>query len=105
MNDKISPRQVQLIQGSAKILMEMLYLTKEEALFVISESLKEELKSSNQTFEYLEIGSLSNRQIFVRNLVIRVEKKIFAIVKVPREKVSAAIETFIKMFHNSWRSQ
>lgn len=74
--EKLSVRQIQLIQGTVAILIEQLSLSKEEALIVISESLREELKASNVSFEFLEIGSLSYRQTFVRKLVQRVEAKL-----------------------------
>lgn len=100
MHNKISPRQVQLIQGSATILMEILFLSKEEAIAVISESLKEELKASNVNFEYLELGSLSNRQVFIRNLVYRVEKKLETVARVSKDKIKQAIEKFVKLFYD-----
>ena len=37
--EKLSPRQIQLIQGAAATLIEQLFLSKEEALNVISDSL------------------------------------------------------------------
>lgn len=100
--DKLSPRQIQLIQGTAAILMEQLFLSKEEALSIISESLREELKASNVSFEFLEIGSLSYRQSFIRKLVHRVEIKINTIKTLPTEKVKQAIDLFVKMLYQSW---
>ncbi|MBP7284539.1 MAG: hypothetical protein KBA66_23340 [Leptospiraceae bacterium] len=102
MGDKLSPRQIQLIQGAAAILIEQLHLTKEEAFMIISESLKEELKASNVSFEFLEIGSLSYRQAFIRKLVNRVESKINLIKNFPSEKIKLAVEKFVKMIYESW---
>lgn len=102
MGDKLSPRQIQLIQGAAAILIEQLYLSKEEALSIISESLREELKASNVSFEFLEIGSLSYRQAFVRKLVHRVEIKINTFKNLPPERIKTAIELFVKMLYESW---
>ena len=56
--------------------MEHLYLSKEEAIVLISESLKKELKESKVMFEFLEIGTLAYRQSFYSNLVNRVEVKL-----------------------------
>lgn len=103
--DTVSPRQIQLIQGAAAILIEQLYLSKEEALTIISESLREELKSSNVLFEFLEIGSLSYRQAFIRNLVSRVESKLIITKNLPTSKIKSAIDIFVKMLYASWASQ
>lgn len=104
-SDKVSPRQLQLIQGSASILIEHLSLTKEEAISIISESLKEELKASNVLFEFLEIGSLTYRQSFARNLVYRVEKKVKARRNIPEQRIRNAIDIFVKMLYDSWLEQ
>jgi hypothetical protein len=100
--DKLSPRQIQLIQGAAAILIEQLFLSKEEAIGVISEALKEELKASNVSFEFLEIGSLSYRQSFIRKLVHRVEIKINTFKNLPAERIKTAIDFFVKMLYASW---
>ncbi|MCB1179262.1 MAG: hypothetical protein KDK36_16900 [Leptospiraceae bacterium] len=103
-SDRISARQIQLIQGAAKLLIDTLYLSKEDALGIITHSLKEELKASGVTFEYLELGSISNRQAFVRKLVYRVQKKLEEVGNISRDKINLAIEAFVKMFHESWRN-
>lgn len=100
--EKLSERQVALIQGSAFILTEHLNLTKEEAIPIISESLKEELDASKVTFEFLEIGTISYRQDFARKLVRRVEKKILSIRNISPDKMRHAIDLFVKMLYESW---
>lgn len=100
--EKLSPRQIQLIQGATKILIEQLLLSKEEALSIISESLKEELRASNVSFEFLEIGSLSYRQAFIRKLVNRVESKVNLIKSLPPERIKIGIDMFVKMLYSSW---
>jgi len=100
--EKLSPRQIQLIQDAAAILIEQLFLSKEEALSVISDSLKEELKTSNVSFEFLEIGSLSYRQAFIRKLVYRVESKVNALKSLPPERIKTAIDMFVKRLYSSW---
>ncbi|MBK8398419.1 MAG: hypothetical protein IPL26_24650 [Leptospiraceae bacterium] len=102
--EKLSVRQIQLIQGTVAILIEQLSLSKEEALIVISESLREELKASNVSFEFLEIGSLSYRQTFVRKLVQRVEAKISLFNNIPKERIKLAVDLFVKMLYESWAS-
>lgn len=99
--NKISPRQMYLIEGSTKILMDTLFFSKEESLQIISMSLKEELQASNVTFEYLELGSLSARQVFYRNLLYRVEKKIAKQTNLPGDRIKNAIDQFMQMFYNS----
>ncbi|MEM7183034.1 MAG: hypothetical protein AAF518_19140 [Spirochaetota bacterium] len=99
--DKISDRQIELIQGSANILMEELYLSKEEALQLISDSLKQQLQESNVTFAFLELSGIPARQAFVRNLVYRVETKINASFNLPKEKIKKAIDRFVKLFRDS----
>ena len=100
--EKLSPRQIQLIQGATKILIEQLLLSKEEALSIISESLKEELRASNVSFEFLEIGSLSYRQAFIRKLVNRVESKVNLFKSLPPERIKIGIDMFVKMLYSSW---
>jgi hypothetical protein len=100
--DSVSPRQIQLIQGAAAILVEHLYLTKEEAIVIISESLREELKESKVLFEFLEIGTLTYRQTFIRNLVNRVELKLVANKNIPQYKIKEGIDIFVKMLYASW---
>lgn len=100
--DTVSPRQIQLIQGAAAILVDYLYLSKEEAITIISESLREELKESKVMFEFLEIGTISYRQTFVRNLVHRVEVKIVANKNVPQSRIKEGIDIFVKMLYASW---
>jgi len=102
--DIVSPRQIQLIQGAAVILVERLYLSKEEAISIISESLREELKESKVLFEFLEIGTLAYRQAFIRNLVHRVELKIVANKSVPHSRIKEGIDAFVKLLYASWAS-
>ncbi|HMV77683.1 MAG TPA: hypothetical protein PK453_18610 [Leptospiraceae bacterium] len=103
--DKLSERQVQLIQSAAGILMEHLYMSKEEAVAVIAESLREELKAGGLTFEFLEVNSLSYRQTFIRNLVYRVEKKLENIKTLRKEKIKSAVNIFLQMLHYSWMNE
>jgi hypothetical protein len=103
--ESLSQRQIQLIQGTASILMEQLSLTREEAISIITESLREELKASNVSFEFLEIGTISYRQAFIRKLVDRVEIKIIINKNLPQQKIKAAINNFIQMLYESWKSQ
>jgi urease gamma subunit len=102
--DKVSPRQIQLIQGAAAILVDHLYLSKEEAIEIISDSLREELRESKVLFEFLEIGTISYRQTFIRNLVHRVEVKIIANKNVPQSRIKEGISIFVKMLYASWGS-
>lgn len=102
MGDSVSPRQIQLIQGAASILVEHLYLSKEEAIVLISESLREELKESKVMFEFLEIGTLAYRQSFIRNLVNRVEVKLVANKNIPQSRIKEGIDIFVKMLYASW---
>ncbi|HMV44259.1 MAG TPA: hypothetical protein PKD50_17110, partial [Leptospiraceae bacterium] len=85
--EKLSDRQIALIQGSAFILTEHLNFSKEEAFKIISESLREELEASKVTFEFLEIGTIAYRQDFARKLVRRVERKSYEIRKVSPEQM------------------
>jgi hypothetical protein len=101
----LSQRQIQLVQSTAAILMEKLLLSKEESISLISESLKEELSSSNITFEYLETNSKSYRISFIRNLVYRVEKKLENHRYLHPEEKRIAINSFVQLLHSSWDNE
>jgi hypothetical protein len=99
---KISQRQIQIVQSATKILMEVFFISKEEALEIISTSLKEELDKSETTFELLEISSISYRQAFVRKLVHRVETNIRKNKNLRIDRINLAIEKFVQMIHSKW---
>lgn len=80
-------------------------MSKEEAVAVIAESLREELKTGGMTFEFLEVNSLSYRQTFIRNLVYRVEKKLENIKTLRKEKIKSAVNIFLQMLHYSWMNE
>jgi hypothetical protein len=101
----LSERQLQLIQGAASILIDGLYLSRQEAMTIIAESLKEELNSSGTTFEHLEINTKTFRIPFIRNLVYRVQKKLDANRSLHKEKVRTAINAFVQLLHESWEKE
>ncbi|MEM7184650.1 MAG: hypothetical protein AAF518_27390 [Spirochaetota bacterium] len=94
----------ELVQNATQILIEELTLTKEEALNILYESAAEELKERGITYDQIEQGSAPVRQAFVRKIIYRVEKKVRAIITVPKRKVEAAIERFFKYFQE-WNQE
>lgn len=98
----ISERQFDLIQEAAKLLMEDVRLTLEEAINLITTCIKIELVKRNVTMETLNASSLSDRTAFTRAIVHNVQQKIIENPNWRAKNLAASIEKFYKVLHKSW---
>ncbi|WCL50459.1 hypothetical protein [Leptospira sp. GIMC2001] len=100
----ISERQLGLIQESAKLLIQDLRLTQEEAVMLISASLKKELVRRGVTMEALNMSAKSDRTSFIRSVVHHVQEKIEETPHWKSKNLTITIEKFYKILHSSWMS-
>jgi|JI9StandDraft_2_1071091.scaffolds.fasta_scaffold916174_1 hypothetical protein len=98
----ISSRQLGLIQESAKLLMEDIRLTQEEAILLISNCLKKELQRRGITMETLELSAKSDRTSFIRAVVHHVQQKIEETPGWRSKNLPITIEKFYRALHKSW---
>ncbi|GBF49925.1 hypothetical protein LPTSP4_14450 [Leptospira ryugenii] len=100
-----SERQLELIIDAAEILIAETRLTKEEAIQIISSSIKKELVKRNTSLEILNISPKPERTSFIRSVVKSVHESIQANPYWKMKNIEKVIESFYKVLHESWQKE
>ncbi|TGL57883.1 hypothetical protein EHQ58_10775 [Leptospira ognonensis] len=101
----VSERQLELIKEAAEILIGESRLTKEEAIQLISASIKKELGKRATTLEALNGSPKSDRTSFIRAVVLHVEEGIQSNPEWRTRHIDKFIESFYKVLHDSWQKE
>jgi polyribonucleotide nucleotidyltransferase len=101
----VSERQLELIKEAAEILISESRLTKEEAIQLISGSIKKELVKRGTTMEALNISPKPDRTSYIRAVVQHVQEGIQANPYWRTRNIDKLIETFYKALHDSWQRE
>jgi len=101
----VSERQLELIKEAAEILIGDSRLTSEEAIQLISSSIKKELVRRGTTLESLNTSPKPDRTSFIRAVVQHVQEGIQANPYWRTRHIDKLIESFYKVLHDSWQRE
>jgi len=101
----VSDRQLELIKEAAEILISETRLTKEEAIGLISNSIKKELVRRGTTLEALNISPKPDRTSYIRAVVQHVHEGIQTNPLWRTRHIDKLIERFYKVLHDSWQRE
>ncbi len=101
----VSDRQLELIKEAAEILIMESRLDKEEAILLISSSIRKELGHRGITLEALNLSTKSERTSFIRAVVSIVKDGIQSNPYWRSKQIDQMIEKFYKVLHDSWQRE
>ena len=98
----ISERQKLLLQRAAFCLVDNLRISTDEAIVFLATALRDELNRQKTTFESLELANKSERSIFVRLVVSRLEDHLTLQQRWPEKAIHNSTQAFLKMLQSKW---
>ena len=102
---KLSPRQLLLIQGAAKVLIDNLELTHAEVLALIAARIRSELLKMQITMEDLNLKQRSERTTFIRHVVAGVHSDLRMKNLWSEKELEVTIKKFMEILHESWEKE
>ena len=101
----ISERQLKLIQGAAGQLVDVLRLTKEEAVKLIAMALQAELVKRKTNLEELNLRPRSERASFIRGVVQQVHESLIRRNEWSKTLIDQTIQSFMEILHDSYMEE